>query len=60
LVEPEDQEVIWHALRSVLEDQSLARRLRDAGLRRAASFSWDRAAGELHSLLTAPGTVTPG
>jgi glycosyltransferase involved in cell wall biosynthesis len=51
LVEPEDSDALWRALRSVLEDQALRQRLREAGLRRAASFSWDRAAAQLHLLL---------
>jgi glycosyltransferase involved in cell wall biosynthesis len=62
LVEPEDDEALWRALRTVLEDQGLRQRLRKAGLRRAASFSWDRAAVQLDLLLAsvAGGCRQPG
>lgn len=44
LVDPRDPEGIADGIRSVIEDESLARRLRDAGPRRAAEFSWDKTA----------------
>ncbi len=51
LVAPEDDQAIAQALERVLDDEPTRARLRAAGLRRAASFSWDRAASELDSLL---------
>jgi glycosyltransferase involved in cell wall biosynthesis len=44
LVDPDDPDGIADGIRSVIEDDSLARRLRDAGPRRAAEFSWDKTA----------------
>lgn len=52
LIEPEDRDGIAHALQRVIEDDPLRTRLRAAGLRRAAGHSWDRAATEVHSLLS--------
>lgn len=52
LVDPDDRQAIAQALQSVLEDDALRARLREAGLRRAASFSWERAAEEVHALLS--------
>ncbi|MDI3305729.1 MAG: glycosyltransferase [Acetobacteraceae bacterium] len=43
-VEPADPKAIATGLRRVLEDASLAARLRAAGLARAAEFGWDRTA----------------
>jgi glycosyltransferase involved in cell wall biosynthesis len=51
LVDPEDREGIAQAIERVLDDEPTRERLRAAGLRRAASFSWGRAASELDSLL---------
>jgi len=44
LVAPRDEEGIAHALRSVWQDAAFAGRLRDAGLERAAAFTWRRTA----------------
>lgn len=44
LLPPRDLDAWSGALRSVWEDAALRRRLRDAGLRRAADFDWSRAA----------------
>ncbi len=59
LVEPEDHAAIAQALERVLDDQPTRARLRAAGLRRAATFSWERAANELDSLLASVG-ARPG
>lgn len=53
LVDPDDGEAIARALETALDDQTTRDRLRASGLRRAAEFSWDRAAAELHALLSA-------
>lgn len=44
LVDPRDPEGIAAGLRSVLEDAALAAKLRDAGLKRAAEYTWARTA----------------
>lgn len=44
LVDPDDPEDIANALRSVLEDQDLSRRLGASGLARAKQLSWERTA----------------
>jgi glycosyltransferase involved in cell wall biosynthesis len=46
LVEPNDPAAIRAAMQSVIEDDALAERLADWGLRRAAEFSWNRCAAE--------------
>jgi glycosyltransferase involved in cell wall biosynthesis len=46
LFDPEEPEAIAEALRRVAKDAALRERLRSEGLRRAAEFSWDRAARE--------------
>ncbi|HSD11937.1 MAG TPA: glycosyltransferase family 1 protein [Patescibacteria group bacterium] len=46
LVAPTDEEGFAHAIRAVWNDRAEAERLRDAGLRRAADFSWRKAARE--------------
>lgn len=62
LVDPFDEAAIAGGLRAVLEDPALAERLRNAGMERAAEFSWDRTVGGLlgcwHAALgrTAPAT----
>ncbi len=54
LVDPSDHEAIAQALERVLQDEPLAVGLREAGLARAAQFTWERTAAQLHSLLTGP------
>jgi glycosyltransferase involved in cell wall biosynthesis len=44
LVDPRDADAIASALAKVLDDHELARSLRDAGRRRAATFTWDKTA----------------
>jgi glycosyltransferase involved in cell wall biosynthesis len=46
LVEPEDVEGLTVAMWRALSDDSLRREMRDKGLRRAQTFSWERAAQE--------------
>ena len=46
LVDPDDPESLAHAMKGVLEDETLASRLQEQGYRRAAEFSWERAARE--------------
>ena len=45
-VEPGDATAWADAIGTVLDDAALRGRMRDAGLRRAAEFSWERAAAE--------------
>ncbi|HEX2297603.1 MAG TPA: glycosyltransferase family 1 protein [Pseudonocardiaceae bacterium] len=45
-VDPHDVVGLCAAIRAVLENDGLRSRLRDAGLRRAAEFSWERAAAQ--------------
>ena len=47
LIEPTDTAAITEAMRQVLEDATQADRLRQAGLARAAAFSWNRTAEAL-------------
>ena len=42
-----DRDALADALRSVLDDEALAQRLRAAGRVRAGAFSWDRAGAQL-------------
>jgi glycosyltransferase involved in cell wall biosynthesis len=44
LVDPTDPEDIARGIRSVMEDEGLARRLRDAGPARSATYTWERTA----------------
>jgi glycosyltransferase involved in cell wall biosynthesis len=44
LVAPEDADALARALTELIEDESLRRRLAIAGVRRAAEFTWERAA----------------
>jgi glycosyltransferase involved in cell wall biosynthesis len=44
LVDPHDPRSIAEGIRSVLEDEGLARKLHELGPARAAEFSWDRTA----------------
>jgi glycosyltransferase involved in cell wall biosynthesis len=48
---PLDPEAIRDAVLAVLDDDAEKARLRTAGLARAALFTWDRMARELHALL---------
>jgi glycosyltransferase involved in cell wall biosynthesis len=50
LVDPQSVPAIADALRRVLTDEALRCDLRERGLRRAAEFSWARAAEETHAL----------
>jgi glycosyltransferase involved in cell wall biosynthesis len=47
LIDPRDTDSIADGIRSVLDDESLARRLSEAGPGRAARFTWERTADEL-------------
>lgn len=49
--DPRDDKALAAALLEVLEDTRLQERLRTAGLARAATFSWDRAAKETLAIL---------
>jgi glycosyltransferase involved in cell wall biosynthesis len=51
LVDPDDHAAIADAVMAAVGDEQVARRLRDAGLARAAGFSWDRAAREVDAVL---------
>jgi glycosyltransferase involved in cell wall biosynthesis len=51
LVDPDDRSALALAVVAAATDEDLRRRLRAAGLRRAAYFSWDRTAREVHALL---------
>ena len=44
--DPYDAESLREALERIVGSETLAARLRDAGRRRAATFSWDRCADE--------------
>jgi len=44
LVDPEDPEAMASTVHQVLEDEALAERLRELGLRQAARYSWDACA----------------
>jgi glycosyltransferase involved in cell wall biosynthesis len=60
LVEPGEWET---AIEALLEDEAEQQRLREAGLTRAAAFTWDRTAREVDALLRprpARGEPTPG
>jgi glycosyltransferase involved in cell wall biosynthesis len=46
LVDPTDPIAISRAMTAVLTDPGLHTRLREAGLARAAQFTWEKAAGE--------------
>ncbi len=51
LVDPDDTASISRAIRDVLASDQLRARLRDAGFRRAAAFSWDRCAATVANVL---------
>jgi len=46
LVHPQDVVALTEAMAAALRDEALRSRLRQAGLRRAAQFSWERTARE--------------
>ena len=52
LVSPDDQHALAAGLAKVLDDTSLQRELADLGRRRAADFTWDRAATQTLELYT--------
>ncbi|HUG38140.1 MAG TPA: glycosyltransferase family 1 protein, partial [Candidatus Limnocylindrales bacterium] len=47
---PSDAAALTDGLRSLLRDPARRRAMGDAGLRRAATFTWERAAAEAHAL----------
>jgi glycosyltransferase involved in cell wall biosynthesis len=51
MVEPEDVDGIAGALEQLLSDANLRRKLGDEGKRRAAAFTWDRAADQTLAVL---------
>ncbi|MFL5826955.1 MAG: glycosyltransferase family 4 protein [Thermoleophilaceae bacterium] len=51
LVDPDDTAAFSAALERVLDDAALRDHLREAGLARARSLTWDRTAGEVDALL---------
>jgi glycosyltransferase involved in cell wall biosynthesis len=51
LVDPDDAEAVARAVLSAAGDEPLRRRLREAGLRRAARCTWEYAASEVDALL---------
>ncbi|MDQ3347601.1 MAG: glycosyltransferase family 4 protein [Acidobacteriota bacterium] len=53
LVEPDDHEGMAAAMRTVLRDPAERRRMREAGLNRARTYSWDVAAARLFDAYTA-------
>jgi glycosyltransferase involved in cell wall biosynthesis len=53
LVDPDSEEEIAHGIGRVLTDAELRARLREAGVERARSFTWDRTAGETAETLRA-------
>lgn len=52
MVSPTDIEALAEALRRLITDSTLRTRLISAGIARAAQFTWERAASELHSVYT--------
>ncbi len=52
LVDPDDAEAVADAVMRVVSDEPLRARLRDAGFRRAAQSTWERAAHEADALLS--------
>jgi glycosyltransferase involved in cell wall biosynthesis len=51
LVDPDDHEAIADAVEALLADDGERARLRAAGLERAAGFTWERTARELHAVV---------
>jgi glycosyltransferase involved in cell wall biosynthesis len=56
-VDPEDVEAIAGALETVLSDAALRKKLGEDGKKRAAAFTWDRAAAETVEVLRRIGTA---
>ena len=52
LVDPLDEDALDAALRRLLMDEALRASLRERGLARAATFTWERAARQLHTVYT--------
>jgi glycosyltransferase involved in cell wall biosynthesis len=50
LVNPEDIEDMAHGLSVLLNDEALRQQLAQAGRRRAADFTWERAAAQTAAL----------
>ncbi len=50
LVDPDDPEMIADMLNRAINDTALRARLREAGLKRAEAFSWERVARETHAI----------
>jgi glycosyltransferase involved in cell wall biosynthesis len=55
LVDPDDPDAIADAIARVTSDDALRRRLREAGLERAASYTWDETARRTAAVLRAAG-----
>jgi glycosyltransferase involved in cell wall biosynthesis len=51
LADPDDEDAFAEAVLRAATDAGVRDRLREAGLRRAGAFSWDRTAAETHALL---------
>lgn len=51
-VDPEDHSVIANAIERVLRDDNLAAELRKRGYERASSYTWERSAEKLRTVLT--------
>jgi len=47
LVPPDDVEALAQAMKRALQDEELRQKLREAGLKRAAKFRWEKAAAKL-------------
>jgi glycosyltransferase involved in cell wall biosynthesis len=52
LVDPHDHPALTSAVLTAVTDAATRRRLREAGIARAAQFTWDGAARQTHELLT--------
>lgn len=55
LADPDDWGLVAVAVRRAATDETLRTRLRDEGIRVAARYTWDRAALEVHAILTRVG-----
>jgi glycosyltransferase involved in cell wall biosynthesis len=58
-VQPHDVDAIAGALERLLSDETLRAKLGDEGKRRAASFTWDRAAEQTLEVLHRIGNTAP-